>query len=52
MVKAPSKLFIQLPRPKVTSKEGFTAESAMFTKVAQGDVPQKENIQNSISDKI
>jgi len=51
MDEARSELFIQLPWPKVTRKEGFTAESAMFIKVAHGDVLQKENMQNSISDK-
>ena len=51
MDEALSELFIQLPWPKVTSKEGFSAESAMFTKVAHGDVLQKENMQNSKSDK-
>lgn len=51
MDEARSELFIQLPWPKVTSKEGFTAQSAMFIKVAQEDVLQEENMQNSISDK-
>lgn len=51
MDEARSELFIQLPWPKVISKEGFTAESAMFINVAHGDVLQKENMQNSISDK-
>lgn len=51
MDEAHSELFIQLLWPKFTSKEGFTAESAMFINAAHGDVLQKENMQNSISDK-